>query len=93
MKKLEVIFSLDKIDSMKKICIDLELGQMTMYEVKIFNPDLVELKKYRGAEYQVEHLTKMKAEFYLEDAKAKEALDRINTEIIDTKKGDRCVTF
>lgn len=92
MRKIDIIFQVEKIDQLKTICQTLEISDIIFSEVKLFNPDLLITKRYRGAEYQMSQLTKLKAEIIVEDNCEDKVFLQLE-EILEKEKGDSIVSY
>jgi nitrogen regulatory protein P-II 1 len=79
MKKLEAIIKPFKLDEVKEALADVGVLGLTVTEVKGFGRQKGHTELYRGAEYVVDFLPKVKIEVVLADemvAKALEAIER-----------------
>jgi nitrogen regulatory protein P-II 1 len=79
MKKLEAIIKPFKLDEVKEALADVGVLGLTVTEVKGFGRQKGHTELYRGAEYVVDFLPKVKIEIVLADemvAKALEAIER-----------------
>ena len=79
MKKLEAIIKPFKLEEVKEALAELGIEGMTVTEVKGFGRQKGHTELYRGAEYVVDFLPKVKVEVVLVDemvAKALEAIER-----------------
>ena len=75
MKKIEAIIKPFKLDEVKEALAKEGIQGMTVSEVKGFGRQKGHTELYRGAEYVVDFLPKIKIELLLEDAKAARAVD------------------
>ena len=66
MKKIEVIIKPFKLDDLKTALHDVGITGMTVSEVKGFGRQKGHTEIYRGAEYQVDFIPKVKVEMVLE---------------------------
>ncbi len=66
MKKVEVIIKPFKLDSVKEALNDIGIKGMTISEVKGYGRQKGHKEIYRGAEYQVDFLPKIKIEIIVE---------------------------
>ena len=73
MKKLEAIIKPFKLDEVKEALAKEGIQGMTVTEVKGFGRQKGHTELYRGAEYVVDFLPKIKIEIILEDDKAQRA--------------------
>jgi nitrogen regulatory protein P-II 1 len=79
MKKIEAIIKPFKLDEVKEALADVGVLGLTVTEVKGFGRQKGHTELYRGAEYVVDFLPKVKIEVVLTDemvAKALEAIER-----------------
>ena len=79
MKKIEAIIKPFKLDEVKEALADVGVLGLTVTEVKGFGRQKAHTELYRGAEYVVDFLPKVKIEIVLADemvAKALEAIER-----------------
>ena len=79
MKKIEAIIKPFKLDEVKEALADVGVQGITVTEVKGFGRQKGHTELYRGAEYVVDFLPKVKIEIVLADelvAKALEAIER-----------------
>jgi len=72
MKKVEAIIKPFKLDDVREALADINVTGMTVSEVKGFGRQKGHTELYRGAEYMVDFLPKVKLEIVIDD----EALDR-----------------
>lgn len=77
MKKIDAIIKPFKIDEVKKALADLGVVGMTVTEVKGFGRQKGHTELYRGAEYVVEFLPKLRVEVVVPDEKANEVIEAI----------------
>ena len=77
MKKIEAIIKPFKLDEVKEALAKEGIQGMTVSEVKGFGRQKGHTELYRGAEYVVDFLPKIKIELLLEDAKAQRAVEII----------------
>jgi nitrogen regulatory protein P-II 1 len=67
MKKVEIITRTFKLDEVKEALSDLDIKGMTVTEVKGFGRQGGHKEVYRGAEYQVDFVSKVKIEVVVQD--------------------------
>ncbi|NRA53307.1 MAG: P-II family nitrogen regulator [Gammaproteobacteria bacterium] len=72
MKKVEAIIKPFKLDDVREALAEIDVTGMTVSEVKGFGRQKGHTELYRGAEYMVDFLPKVKLEIVIDD----EALDR-----------------
>ena len=77
MKKIEAIIKPYKLDQVKEALHEVGLQGMTVTEAKGFGRQKGHTELYRGAEYVVEFLPKLKIEIILEDSLAERAIEAI----------------
>jgi nitrogen regulatory protein P-II 1 len=82
MKKIEAIIKPFKLDSLKEALSGLGLHGMTVSEVKGFGRQKGHTEVYRGAEYVVDFIPKIKVEIVTTD----EQVDKILETIIESVK-------
>ena len=88
MKKIEAIIRHHKLDAIKDALIKQGLHGMTTSEVRGFGRQKGQTETYRGAEYRVDFLPKMKIEVVVPDAGLAQALDAIVTAAKTGQVGD-----
>ena len=76
MKKIEAIIKPFKMDDVREALADVGVNGMTVSEVKGFGRQKGHTELYRGAEYQVDFLPKMKIEIILSDDVVERAIAR-----------------
>ena len=79
MKKVEAIFKPFKLDEVKEALQDLGLQGMTVVEAKGFGRQKGQTELYRGAEYVVDFLPKIKVEVVVEDDQLAAAVEAIQS--------------
>ena len=77
MKKIEAIIKPYKLDEVKEALHEVGLRGMTVTEAKGFGRQKGHTELYRGAEYVVDFLPKLKIEIILEDSLAERAIEAI----------------
>ncbi len=77
MKKIEAIIKPFKLDEVKEALSKTGVQGLTITEVKGFGRQKGHTELYRGAEYVVDFLPKVKIEILIEDDKAAEVTDTI----------------
>ena len=88
MKKIEAIIKPFKLDEVKSALAALGVQGMTVTEVKGFGRQKGHTEIYRGSEYTVDFLPKMKIELVVADAQAAAAVDAIVKSARTGKIGD-----
>ncbi len=79
MKKVEAIIKPFKLDEVKEALAKEGIQGMTVSEVKGFGRQKGHTELYRGAEYVVDFLPKIKIELVLDDSKAERAAEVIGS--------------
>ena len=77
MKKIEAIIKPYKLDKVKEALHEVGLRGMTVTEAKGFGRQKGHTELYRGAEYVIDFLPKVKIEIILEDSLAERAIEAI----------------
>ena len=77
MKRIEAVIKPFKLDEVKESLANIGIQGMTVSEVKGFGRQKGHSELYRGAEYVVEFLPKIKLELLLEDAKVAAVVEAI----------------
>ena len=88
MKKIEAIIKPFKLDDVKEAINKLELTGMTVCEVKGYGRQQGHSELYRGAEYVVDFLPKIKIEIAVKEADMQNVLDAIVSAARTGKIGD-----
>lgn len=82
MKKIEAIIKPFKLDEVKEALLEIGIGGMTIVEVKGYGRQKGHTEIYRGAEYVVDFIPKVKLEVVVKD----DQLDLVIEKIIDHAK-------
>ena len=77
MKKIEAVIKPFKLDDVKKELNDLGVQGMTVTEVKGFGRQKGHLEFYRGAEYDINFVPKLKIEIVIPDQLVEQAISLI----------------
>jgi nitrogen regulatory protein P-II 1 len=77
MKKIEAIVRHFKLEDVKNALVESGITGMTITEVRGFGRQKGHTEMYRGTEYRVDFVPKVKVEVVVDDAKAKTAIDTI----------------
>ena len=93
MKKIEAIIKPFKLDEVKDALAKEGIQGMTVSEVKGFGRQKGHTELYRGAEYVVDFLPKVKIEILLEDGKIQKAVETIVASARTGKIGDGKITI
>jgi nitrogen regulatory protein P-II 1 len=88
MKKIEAIIKPFKLDEVKNALHEVGVTGMTVTEVKGFGRQKGHTEVYRGAEYVIDFLPKIKIEVVLDDAIAERAVQAIQDSARSDKIGD-----
>ncbi|MGE0825794.1 MAG: P-II family nitrogen regulator [Candidatus Binatia bacterium] len=88
MKKIEAIIKPFKLDEVKESLTKLGIQGMSVSEVKGFGRQKGHTELYRGAEYVVDFLPKVKLEILIEDEKAAAVVEAIETAARTGRIGD-----
>ena len=88
MKKIEAIIKPFKLDEVREALSEVGVTGLTVTEVKGFGRQKGHTELYRGAEYVVDFLPKIKIEVVLADATVEQALEAIVTAARTGKIGD-----
>ncbi len=88
MKKIEAIIKPFKLDEVKEALQDIGVQGLSVVEVKGFGRQKGHTELYRGAEYVVDFLPKVKIEVVLPDDQVEAAIEAILTAAKTDKIGD-----
>jgi nitrogen regulatory protein P-II 1 len=88
MKKIEAIIKPFKLDEVKDALHEIGLQGITVVEVKGFGRQKGHTELYRGAEYVVDFLPKVKLEVVLDDAMVERAVEAIQQAAHTGRIGD-----
>jgi nitrogen regulatory protein P-II 1 len=77
LKKIEAIIRPFKLDEVKIALVNAGIVGMTVSEVRGFGRQKGQTERYRGSEYTVEFLQKLKLEVVVEDTEVKKVVDNI----------------
>ena len=88
MKKIEAIIKPFKLDDVKEALKDFGISGMTVTEVKGFGRQKGHTEIYRGSEYTVDFLPKVKLEIVVDDELVEKAVDAIVKAAKTGKIGD-----
>ena len=88
MKKLEAIIKPFKLEEVKEALAELGIEGMTVTEVKGFGRQKGHTEIYRGSEYTVDFLPKIKIEVVLADSQVAAAMDAVVKAAKTGKIGD-----
>ena len=88
MKKIEAIIKPFKLDEIKEALQDIGLQGITVLEAKGFGRQKGHTELYRGAEYVVDFLPKVKIELVIADSELEAAVEAIQTDARTGHIGD-----
>jgi nitrogen regulatory protein P-II 1 len=88
MKKIEAIIKPFKLDEVREALSEIGVTGLTVTEVKGFGRQKGHTELYRGAEYVVDFLPKVKVEIVITDALLDRAMEAIQTAARTGKIGD-----
>ena len=88
MKKIEAIIKPFKLDEVKEALHEIGITGMTVIEVRGFGRQKGHTEVYRGAEYVIDFLPKIKIEVVVDDALALRAIEAIQHAARTDKIGD-----
>ncbi|MBL6782836.1 MAG: P-II family nitrogen regulator [Alphaproteobacteria bacterium] len=88
MKKLEVVIKPFKLDEVKEALHEVGIQGITITEAKGFGRQKGHTELYRGAEYIVDFLPKVKIDIVLEDGLVDQAVDAILSSAATGRIGD-----
>lgn len=88
MKKLEIIIKPEKLEDLKAVLDDSEVNGLNIVNIQGYGNQKGIVKKYRGAEYRVNLLQKVKVETVVPNEKADVLIGKIVAEINTGNYGD-----
>jgi nitrogen regulatory protein P-II 1 len=88
MKKIEAIIQPFKLDDVKDALSEIGLHGMTAWEVKGFGRQKGHKEIYRGSEYTIDFVPKIRIEVVLPDSMVRAAVDAIQRSAYTGKIGD-----
>ena len=88
MKRVEAVIRPHKLGDVKDALHDVGVQGLTVYEVKGFGRQKGHTELYRGAEYVVDFLPKVKVEVVLEDSMVERAVEAIQQAAHTGRIGD-----
>ena len=88
MKKIEAIIKPFKLDEVKEALHEVGIQGMTVLEAKVFGRQKGHTELYRGAEYVVDFLPKVKIEVVVEDDMAENVVEAIKAAAQTGRIGD-----
>ena len=88
MKKIEAIIKPFKLDEVKNALAEIGVQGLTVYEAKGFGRQKGHTELYRGAEYVVDFLPKVKIEIVVDDNVVEQAIECIENAAKTDRIGD-----
>jgi len=88
MRKIEAIIKPFKLDDVKEALSNIGIKGMTLSEVKGYGRQKGHKEVYRGAEYQVDFIPKIKLELVVDEQQVDEIVDCIRQAAMTGKIGD-----
>ena len=88
MKKIEAIIKPFKLDDVREALSEIGIAGMTAVEVKGFGRQKGHTELYRGAEYVIDFLPKVKLEVVVKDEQAESCIEAITNAARTGKIGD-----
>lgn len=88
MKKIEAIIKPFKLDEVREALSEIGIEGLTVTEVKGFGRQKGHTELYRGAEYVIDFLPKMKLEIVISDDKLDKVIETIKSSAHTGKIGD-----
>lgn len=88
MKKIEAIIKPFKLDDVKEALNDIGIHGMTVYEIKGYGRQKGHTEIYRGAEYAVDFIPKIKVEIIVEASRLDQVLEVVRQAAFTGKIGD-----
>ncbi|HFQ82250.1 MAG TPA: P-II family nitrogen regulator [Desulfobacterales bacterium] len=88
MRKIEAIIKPFKLDELKEALSELQINGMTISEVKGFGRQKGHTEIYRGAEYVVDFIPKIKVELVVPEEITAQVVEAIITSVRTGKIGD-----
>lgn len=93
MKKIEAMIRHFRLDDVKQSLVDHGFEGMTVSEVKGFGRQRGHTESYRGTEYNIDFVPKIKIEVVVADDRAQEAVESITSAAKTGEVGDGKVTI
>ena len=88
MKKIECIIKPFKLDDVKTALSDLGIAGMTVSEVRGFGRQKGHTELYRGAEYQIDFIPKVKIDLVIPEDQVNEVVELVQKEACTGRIGD-----
>jgi nitrogen regulatory protein P-II 1 len=87
-KKIECIIKPFKLDDVKSVLTDMGIAGMTVSEVRGFGRQKGHTELYRGAEYQIDFIPKVKIELVVSDEQVADIVSAVQKEACTGRIGD-----
>lgn len=88
MKKIEAIIQPNKLDTVKEALVSIGVEGMTISDVRGHGRQKGHTELYRGAEYTVDFLPKLKLEIFAQDARTEQIVEVIRATASSGRIGD-----
>jgi nitrogen regulatory protein P-II 1 len=88
LKKIEMIIKPFKLDAVKEALQELDIEGLTVSEVKGYGRQKGHTELYRGAEYVIDFLPKVKIELFLKEDRLPQVVEAIKTAAYTGRIGD-----
>jgi nitrogen regulatory protein P-II 1 len=88
MRKIECIIKPFKLDDVKGVLTDMGINGMTVSEVRGFGRQKGHTELYRGAEYQIDFIPKVKIELVVAAERVAEIVEAVQKEACTGRIGD-----
>lgn len=88
MRKIECIIKPFKLDDVKGVLTDMGISGMTVSEVRGFGRQKGHTELYRGAEYQIDFIPKVKIELVVSAERVAEIVEAVQKEACTGRIGD-----
>ncbi|MHB1936445.1 MAG: P-II family nitrogen regulator [Acidobacteriaceae bacterium] len=88
MKKIEAIIQPSKLDAVKEALVSIGVQGMTVSDVRGHGRQKGHTEVYRGAEYTVDFLPKLKLEVFVQDARTDQIVEAIRAAASSGRIGD-----
>src|SRR3984957_19429080 len=88
MTKVEAVIQPSRFESVKDALLEVGIQGMTIYEVRGHGRQKGHTETYRGAEYTVDLLPKVKFELFVQDSLAEQIVEVMSTAARSGKIGD-----
>ena len=88
MKKIEAIIQPHKLEEVKEALIGIGVDGITIFDVRGHGRQKGHTEMYRGAQYTVDFLPKVKLEIFVPDSRAEQVVEALSTAARSGKIGD-----